>query len=228
VAAKKDNLPLSLRKDDDSTGTITYANEVIAIIAGVAANEVEGIAGMCTSGGITEVFGRNRNITKGVKVEIGSEEASVDLFVVVEYGTPIQTAALNVQENVRKAIETMTGLHVVRVDVHVQGVSFEKENKELQAGLENAELEKVEAPKEIPAPEPESEADLNAAPEETPADETAPAAPETVEETPSEDAAEPEVEAEEPPEAETADEPDEPAAAEDEAAEKQTDADTQA
>ena len=133
MAAKKDNLPLSLDQNDDSPGTITYANEVIAVISGVAANEVEGIAGMCTSGGISEVFGRNKNITKGVRVEIGSEEASVDLFVVVEYGTPIQTAALNVQENVRKAIETMTGLHVGRVDVHVQGVSFEKENKEIQA-----------------------------------------------------------------------------------------------
>jgi uncharacterized alkaline shock family protein YloU len=143
VAAKKDNLPLSLHRDDDSTGSITYANEVIAIIAGVAANEVEGIAGMCTIGGLSEVFGRNRNITKGVKVEIGSEEASVDLYVIVEYGTPIQTAAANVQESVRKAIETMTGLHVVRVDVHVQGVSFEKENKGFQVSLENAELEKV-------------------------------------------------------------------------------------
>ena len=152
MAAKKDNLPLSLRKDDDSTGTITYANEVIAIIAGVAANEVEGIAGMCTYGGITEVFGRNRNITKGVKVEIGSEEASVDLYVIVEYGTPIQTAALNVQENVRKAIETMTGLHVVRIDVHVQGVSFEKENKEMQAGLDSAELGKVTAAPEEALP----------------------------------------------------------------------------
>ena len=143
MSAKKDNLPLSLQKDDDSTGSITYANEVIAIIAGVAANEVEGIAGMCTSGGISEVFGRNKNITKGVKVEIGSEEASVDLYVIVEYGTPIQTAATDVQENVRKAIETMTGLHVVRVDVHVQGVSFEKENKEAQAGIASAELGKV-------------------------------------------------------------------------------------
>jgi len=152
VAAKKDNLPLSLQKDDDSTGTITYANEVIAIIAGVAANEVEGIAGMCTSGGISEVFGRYRNITKGVKVEIGSEEASVDLYVVVEYGTPIQTAALNVQENVRKAIETMTGLHVVRVDVHVQGVSFEKENSDTQAGIASAELGKVTDGKEQPRP----------------------------------------------------------------------------
>ncbi|MEG2253532.1 MAG: Asp23/Gls24 family envelope stress response protein, partial [Clostridia bacterium] len=75
MATKKDNLPLTLEHNEDSTGTITYANEVIAIIAGVAANEVEGVAGMCTSGGISEVFGRNKNITKGVKVEIGTEEA---------------------------------------------------------------------------------------------------------------------------------------------------------
>lgn len=142
MASKKDNLPLNL-EDQEATSTITYANEVIAVISGVAANEVEGIAGMCTSGGITDVFARNKNITKGVRVEIGSEEASVDLYVVVEYGTPIQTAALNVQENVRKAIETMTGLHVVRVDVHVQGVSFEKETKETLAGLESAGIEDI-------------------------------------------------------------------------------------
>jgi hypothetical protein len=78
----------------------------------------------------------------------------VDLYVIVEYGTPIQIAALDVQESVRKAIETMTGLHVVRVDVHVNGVSFEKEKLEEKAGLENAALmdEKppaLEAEKEI-------------------------------------------------------------------------------
>lgn len=138
MASKKDNLPLTINTDADNTGTITYANEVIAIIAGVAANEVEGIAGMCTSGGISDILGRNRNITRGVKVEIGSEEASVDLYVIIEYGTPIQKAASDCQENVRKAIETMTGLHVVRVDVHVQGVSFEQENKALESGQKAA------------------------------------------------------------------------------------------
>lgn len=91
------------------------------------------VAGMCSVSGI-DILGRNKNITKGVKVEIGTEEASVDLYIVVEYGTPIQKAAQDAQENVRKAIETMTGLHVVRVDVHVQGVSFEKENNALEAG----------------------------------------------------------------------------------------------
>ena len=136
MGSKKENLPLTISQDNDTSGTITYANEVIAIIAGVAANEVDGVAGMCSGGSLSEVFGKNKNITKGVKVELGSEEVAVDLFLVVEYGTPIQTAAFNVQENVRKALESMTGLHVVRVDVHVQGVSFEKERKETQASLE--------------------------------------------------------------------------------------------
>ena len=60
MASKKDNLPLSLAKENDPKGTITYANEVIAIIAGVAANEVEGIAGMCSGGGFSDVFVRSR------------------------------------------------------------------------------------------------------------------------------------------------------------------------
>lgn len=153
MATKKDNLPLTLDQENDITGTITYANEVIAIIAGVAANEVDGVAAMCSSSSITEVFGRGKNvgkITKGVKVELGTEEAAVDLYLIVEYGTPIQTCAAAVQENVRKSIESMTGLHVVRVDVHVQGVSFEKEKN--QPALEGFEsltgiAEKNAAPK---------------------------------------------------------------------------------
>ena len=140
MASKKDNLPTNVDFDLENGGTIKYANEVIAIIAGVAASEVDGIAGMCTSGGISDILSRNRNITRGVKVEIGGEEASVELYIVVEYGSPIQKVASEVQENVRKAIETMTGLHVVNVDVHVQGVSFEREKMALQSGLESAHL----------------------------------------------------------------------------------------
>ena len=126
---------------------------------------------MCNiSGGI---LGKNRNITKGVKVEVGTEEASVDLYVIIEYGTPIQKAAQDAQENVRKSIESMTGLHVVRVDVHVQGVSFEKENSALSAGAEKAVLEAgaPAAPEKEPVPM-EEKADEAA---EQPADEPAPA-----------------------------------------------------
>ena len=141
MPAKKDQngAPLTPETDTTPSAKITYANEVVAIIAGLAANEVEGIAGMCSVSG--NILNKNRNVTKGVKVEIGTEEAAVDLYVIVEYGTPIQRAAMDAQENVRKAIESMTGLHVVRVDVHVQGVSFEKENNALQSGVENAALE---------------------------------------------------------------------------------------
>lgn len=174
MAPKKENLPLTTNQDGEATGTITYANEVVAVIAGVAANEVEGIAGMCpVSTGITDVFSRNKNITKGVKVEVGTEEVSVDVYVNVEYGTPIQTAATNVQESVRKSIETMTGLHVVRVDVHVQGLSFEKEKKENLVGLDSFETQSAE--KETTA-EPDAVAEPVAVPvaEETAVEETDP------------------------------------------------------
>lgn len=177
MATKKENLPLTVEYDNDSTGTITYANEVIAIIAGVAANEVDGVAGMCAGGGITDVFGRNKNVTKGVKVELGTEEAAVDVYLIVEYGTPIQTCAAAVQENVRKSIESMTGLHVVRVDVHVQGVSFEKEQKALEGMTELPGLNKTEeAPKvEIPV-EPVKPVRVEFEGEPTPAEEHEPTA----------------------------------------------------
>ena len=142
MALKKDNLPVNVDVDTEQGSSITYANEVVAIIAGVAASEVEGIAGMCNVS--VNLLGKNRSVTKGVKVEIGTEEASVDLYVVMEYGTPIQKVAYDAQESVRKAIETMTNLHVVRVDVHVQGVSFEREKKAVQSGLESAHLSSEE------------------------------------------------------------------------------------
>lgn len=159
MAAKKDTNAMPATQENDTTPSakITYANEVVAIIAGLAANEVEGIAGMCSVSG--NILNKNRNVTKGVKVEIGTEEAAVDLYVIVEYGTPIQRAAMDAQENVRKAIESMTGLHVVRVDVHIQGVSFEKENSAqsniLQSGVESVALEAGSTEPEMPT-EPET------------------------------------------------------------------------
>lgn len=131
------NLPINV--DTDKTlSTITYANEVIAIIAGMAAGEVDGVASMTNTSAIADLFGRGKSITRGVKVEVGVEEASVDLMLIVEYGKPIQRVCTEVQEGVRKAIESMTGLHVVRVDVHVMGVSFEREAQEMQQGYVKA------------------------------------------------------------------------------------------
>ena len=155
-------LPTNM-EDLTPSSNITYNNEVVAIIAGLAANEVEGIAGMCTVSG--SIMSKNRNVTKGVKVEVGTEEVAVDLYVIVEYGIPIQRAAADAQENVRKAIESMTGLHVVRVDVHVQSVSFEQDKKALQAGAQQAALAAGEAVEPDPVRLPEKKEEKVAEPE---------------------------------------------------------------
>ena len=112
------------------SGKIRIADEVVGIIAGLAATEVAGVAGMSggIAGGIAEILGR-KNLSKGVKVEVGEREAAIDLFVIVEYGVRIPEVANNIQENVKKGIESMTGLAVVEVNVHVQGVDFASPEK---------------------------------------------------------------------------------------------------
>lgn len=109
-------------------GTVKIANEVVAIVAGLAATEVEGIAGMSggITGGISEMLGM-KNLSKGVKVEVGEKESAIDIFVIVDYGSKISEVALKVQENVKEAVETMTGLKVIEANVNVQGVNIPKE-----------------------------------------------------------------------------------------------------
>lgn len=117
----------------DDGGKISFDDEVIAIIAGIAATEVEGVAAMSSgiAGGIAEKLGM-RNLSKGVKVEVGEKETAIDLYIIVEYGCRIPEVAWNIQENVKKAVESMTGLKVVEVNIHVQGINFDKETKELK------------------------------------------------------------------------------------------------
>ena len=114
-----------------NNGNISYAEDVIATIAGVAALEIPGIVGMSggIKGGITELLGK-KNLTKGIKVEVGKEETAIDINVVVEYGVELHNTAGKVQENVKKAVETMTGLHVVEVNVNIQGVSVAKDENQ--------------------------------------------------------------------------------------------------
>lgn len=117
-----------VNKKDTTLGSVRVADEVVSIIAGLAATEVSGIAGMSggIAGGIAEILGR-KNFAKGVKVEVGEREAAIDLYIIVKYGVRIPDVALQAQENVKQAIETMTGLSVVEVNVHVQGVGFPEE-----------------------------------------------------------------------------------------------------
>ncbi|WP_353095885.1 Asp23/Gls24 family envelope stress response protein [Tissierella praeacuta] len=111
-------------------GTVKISDDVVAIIAGVAATEVDGVAGMSggITGGITEMLGM-KNLSKGVKVEVGDKEAAIDLYIIVEYGSKISEIGEKVQENVKNTVETMTGLNIVEVNVNIQGVNIPKERK---------------------------------------------------------------------------------------------------
>jgi len=122
------NLADTINNEGVDYGTVKIANEVVAIIAGLASTEVEGVAGMSggITGGISDMLGM-KNLSKGVKVEVGEKECAIDIFVIVEYGSRISEVALRVQENVKEAVETMTGLNVIEVNVNVQGVNIPKE-----------------------------------------------------------------------------------------------------
>ncbi len=114
--------------ETNELGSIRIADEVVSIIAGLAATEIEGLAGMSggVTGGISEMLGR-KNLSKGVKVEVGEKDATINLYVVVKYNYPIPDIAVAVQETVKEAVEGMTGLEVLEVNLHVQGVVFEKD-----------------------------------------------------------------------------------------------------
>lgn len=105
---------------------IKIADEVVAVIAGKAASEVSGVFGMSGgfAGGITEVFGK-KNFTKGIKVDVQGQSVKIDANIIVEYGARIPDVAFEIQNRVKKAVENMTGLDVLEVNVHVQGVNTE-------------------------------------------------------------------------------------------------------
>ena len=130
---------------EDNVGVIRIADEVVSIIAGLAATEIEGVAGMSgglLDGGFAEMLGK-KNLSKGVRVEVGETETAVDLYVIVEYGVKIADVAWEIQQNVKKAIESMTGLDVVEANVHVEGISFRDEEEEEDNDEEDNEEEEV-------------------------------------------------------------------------------------
>ena len=97
----------------------------VAVIAGVAVSEVQGVYEMSGgfAGGISEVLSGKKNLAKGIKVEINEKTTKIDVNIIVEYGTRIPDVAFEIQNKVKKAVETMTGLTVSEVNVHVQGVN---------------------------------------------------------------------------------------------------------
>ncbi|NOU95247.1 Asp23/Gls24 family envelope stress response protein [Paenibacillus sp. LMG 31456] len=118
--------------EEIQTGLIRISDDVVSTIAGLAALETPGIAAM--SGGISEGLAKRlsgKNVQKGVSVEVGQLEAAIDLRIIVNYGSKIQEVCRDLQQNVREAVENMTGLSVVEINVKVEGVAFREEEKEL-------------------------------------------------------------------------------------------------
>jgi uncharacterized alkaline shock family protein YloU len=111
----------------DTATSVKISDDVVSVIAGIAATEVEGIVGMAGGivGDISEILGK-KNLSKGVKVDVGKREAALDLFVITRYGVRIPEVAYRVQEKVKQAVESMTGLRVVEVNIHVHGVAFQE------------------------------------------------------------------------------------------------------
>ena len=147
-------------------GKIVFADDVVATIAFLAAGEVEGVHAMIGSTSISEMLGK-KNYTKGVKVEVGSEECACDITIVVKYGYRIQAVAQKVQEEIKNAIETMTGLKVVEINVNVNAIYFEPEPKPEPKPKIKAKAEPEPEPEEVEG-EPEPEAEPEPEPEQEP------------------------------------------------------------
>lgn len=129
-----------VENQDEENNGIKIANDVVAVIAGVAVSEVRGVASMSGgfAGGISEVLSGKKNLSKGIKVDADEKDVRIDVNIIVEYGTRIPDVAFEIQNRVKKSVENMTGLKVTEVNVHVQGVKTEKEDDE---EIENTETE---------------------------------------------------------------------------------------
>ena len=143
---KKEEIVEIEENTEGANDGIKIANDVVAVIAGVAVSEVSGVAGMAGgfAGGISEVFSGKKNLSKGIKVDADEKEVKIDVNIIVEYGSRIPDVAFEIQNRVKKSVENMTGLKVAEVNVHVQGVRTEKEEKEQENNIEENEEEKEE------------------------------------------------------------------------------------
>ena len=127
---------------------VEISEDVVAVIAGIAVSDVQGVAGMAKgfAGGLTEALSGKKNMAKGIKVDVGDKETKIDVNIIVEYGTRIPDVAFEIQSRVKKSVKEMTGLEVVAVNVHVQGVQTPQERSVKVETNNNNEVE--EQPKE--------------------------------------------------------------------------------
>ena len=118
---------ITIENAEGETSNIQISDDVVSVIAGKAVSEAPGVYAMAGgfAGGISEVLSGKKNLSKGIKVEVGEKETKIDVNIIVEYGSRIPDVAFDIQNRVKAAVEGMTGLKVVAVNVHVQGVNTE-------------------------------------------------------------------------------------------------------
>lgn len=119
-----ENKKAETENSENTENGIEISNDVIAVIAGVAVSEVQGVASMSGgfAGGITEVLSGRKNLAKGIKVETKEGTTKIDVNIIVDYGVRIPDVAFEIQNKVKKAVEEKSGLKVIGVNVHIQGV----------------------------------------------------------------------------------------------------------
>lgn len=132
-----ENHILEMNQEQAGLGKVEIAPEVIEVIAGIAASEVEGVAQMRGNfaSGVVERLGK-KNHGKGVKVELADDGIKVDVYCVMKFGVSIPTVAGKVQDNIRQALFNMTALEVNEVNIHVVGIQFENQKHEIEVDQE--------------------------------------------------------------------------------------------
>lgn len=126
---------------NENNGTIKISDEVIATISSVAVMEVDGVcslSGNSIAGEIVQKFGK-KNSSKGIKISTENDDTVIDINISVKYGSRIPEIAWEVQENVKKSVESMTEINVSKVNIHIVGVEFEKTNPNSASLGEGAE-----------------------------------------------------------------------------------------
>ena len=136
----EENKELEVKETVEVEGndSVKIANEAVATYAGIAVSEVSGVYGMAGGFALSAISGK-KNYTKGIKVDVGEKNAKIDVNIIVEYGARIPEVAFEIQSRVKRSVETMTGLKVLEVNVHVQGVHAITEKEEKEDITENTE-----------------------------------------------------------------------------------------
>lgn len=121
-----------VESEEETIGNIKISVEVVSKIAVIAASEIDGVSCMHKTfvSKMAEKFGGDKASSQGVKVDITEDMASIDLYLVVDYGVKIPELAWNVQERVKESVENMTGLEVTAVNIHIEGISFNDDDTE--------------------------------------------------------------------------------------------------